>query len=288
MANAGRLAIRHAKLAATHRLRRVPMNLICDEFAFSLAPGGWHPFVALLDDLVRSNDPQATTDFERFFRSSSVNAVRNLNDLLDLGQATTGRPSSPEPPAPHNPPDATGSVTPLLGELPRFWLGTYPWGGLTAPDVGKPGPAFGWAHDAETGASTAELWGRHRTVWYRPDNESTLANERRLTTDLAASMANGYRPLRARGFPRLTILRRADRSYRAVIVDGHHRLAVLAHLGATSVVAEIEAIVDEVNIERWFHVRSGHCSPHHARLFLNAFFDLDGSERFDHVSEEWR
>lgn len=264
-AAAGRLVTRHGALALNGRLRRVPMNLIRDEFGFSLTQPGWHPFVALLDDLAEADDPRTTTDFERFFGSRAANAVRNLNDLLDLGR-----------PEPH------------FGKLPGFWLGTYPWGGLAADEIGQPGPAFGWAHDEHTGESTAARWGSGRTVWYRPGAGATLANERRLTTELAASITAGYRPLKARGFPRLTLLRRADGAYRAVIVDGHHRLAVLAHLGVTRVLAEIEAVVDHRDAAAWFHVRSGHCTAAQARQFFDAFFQLDGSEQFDHVAGEWR
>jgi len=247
------------------RLRRLPISLITDEFAFSMAAEGWHPFVALLDGLRRSGDPDAITDYERFFQSNVVRNVRNLNDVLDLGRHGT-----------------------TFGQLPRFWLGTYPWGGIAGDQIGRPGPSFGLAHDTATGANTAELWGRDRTMWYGPGSSSTLANERRLTVELASSIGSGYRPIKARGFPRLTVLQRADGQFRAVVVDGHHRLAVLAHLGVTHLIAEIDGVVLERDAEQWLHVASGRCSPSEARRFFHAFFELDGSERFNRVSSEWR
>lgn len=235
------------------------MAEISDEFAFAFARHGWHPFVALLDQTA-GDEAAPITDFERFFGDPAVNAVRNLNELLDLSAEPLG----------------------LTARCP-FWLGTYPWGGLAATDHDSAGPAFGWAHDEATGSSTADLWGAHRTVWYRPDRRPTLANERRLTLELRRSMRNGYRPLRARGFPRLLLLRRSSGETRAVVIDGHHRLAVLAHLGVDSVLAEIDGVVDEHRVADWYGVRTGRCSREDALAVFDAFFVLDGSERHHHV-----
>lgn len=235
------------------------MAVISDEFGFSFGRHGWHPFVALLDQTV-DDEAVPVTDFERFFCDPRVSAVRNLNELLDL---------SPEP----------------LGLTARcpFWLGTYPWGGLAAVDHHHAGPAFGWAYDEATGSSTADLWGSHRTVWYRPDRRPTLANERQLTLDLRRSIRTGYRPLRARGFPRLLVLRSSSGETRSVVIDGHHRLAVLAHLGVDAVTAEIDGVIDEANVADWHRVRSGECSADDASAIFDAFFQLDGTERFRHV-----
>jgi hypothetical protein len=262
--NARRHLARHVGLVARGRLERMPTAMITDEFGFSLVRPGWHPFVALLDGVAAAGDPNVETDFERFLRSAEVNTARDLNDLLDLSDRPLG-----------------------LRALPGFRLGTYPWGGLAADQIGRPGPAFGWAHDEETGCSTADLWGVNRTIWYRPDRHATLANERRLMLELAASISNGYRPHRARGFPRVTVLRRRDGCRRAVIVDGHHRLAALAHLGATRVVVEIEAFVDEADAATWIQVRNGYCSVAEARRIFDAFFELNGSERYQRVSRGW-
>jgi len=241
------------------------MTHITDEFGFSLGPGGWHPFTALLDGIGNADhDDLRPTDFERFLLDSRVNAVRDLNDVLDL---------SAEPRR--------------FEDRARFWLGTYPWGGLAAADIGRPGPAFGWAYDQATGSSTRSLWGVDRTIWYRPESRSTMANERRLTRELMASMKRGYRPIKARGFPRLTVLRRSNGDFRAVIVDGHHRLAVLAHLGASAAVIEVEAVVDEGDVDCWHAVRHQRCSPEDALAVFEAFFHLNGSERFNHVSGRW-
>jgi hypothetical protein len=235
------------------------MSEISDEFGFGFGRHGWHPFVALLDQTA-DDDTAPITDFERFFRDPAVIAVRNLNELLDLSAEPLG----------------------LTLRCP-FWLGTYPWGGLAAADHDRVGPAFGWAYDEATGSSTADLWGSHRTVWYRPDRSPTLANERRLTLDLRRSIRTGYRPLRARGFPRLLLLRRSSGETRTVVIDGHHRLAVLAHLGVDSVLAEIDGVVDEHDVANWYEVRTGRCPTDDALAVFDAFFALDGTERFHHV-----
>ncbi|MDH4277829.1 MAG: hypothetical protein OEZ14_03110 [Acidimicrobiia bacterium] len=253
------LVARHLGLAARRRLQRVPMAGISDEFGFTFGRHGWHPFVALLDQTV-DDEAVPITDFERFFGSPAVNAVRNLNEVLDLSAQPLG----------------------LTARCP-FWLGTYPWGGLAAADHDEAGPAFGWAYDEATGSSTADLWGPDRTVWYRPDRRPTLANERRLTLDLRRSIRKGYRPLRARGFPRLLLLRRSNGETQSVVIDGHHRLAVLAHLGVGSVLAEIDGVVDERNVADWYRVRTGDCSADDALAVFDAFFVLDGTERVRHV-----
>ncbi len=268
---AGELAVRHVGLAASRRLVRVPIALITDEFGFSPAPGGWNHYTALLADVDRNPGSQNLDrhhagappdgEFRWFFHNEAVNEVRDLNDLFDLG--------SPDP---------------GFQQEPRFWLGTYPWGGLLADDVGSPGQPFGWAYDRKTGADTSELWGRGRNLWYRPDDESTLRNEWRLTVELYRSIRRSYSPLRSRGFPTVAMLRHLDGARRAVIIDGHHRLAVLAHLGATSVTVEVESTIDLADVDRWYHVRTGYCSAQQAARFFQALFDLNGSERVSRLA----
>jgi hypothetical protein len=262
---AGRLAARHGRLAVGAKLRRIPIDHISDEFAFSLSPSGWEP----LREVLRSHqrDPAARvedTTFGRFLLHGATNRVRDLNDLFDLADRPLG-----------------------FGDLPRFWLGTYPWGGIDPDQIGQPGPAFGWANDEATGADTSELWGRGRTMWYRPDDWFTIAAEWDRTIALDRSMARGYRPIRARGFPLVTLLRHDDGRQRAVIVDGHHRLAVLAHRGARAVTVEIGAVIERSDADRWHHVQRGHCDPDQARRFFDAFFELDGSERLRRVQAGW-
>jgi hypothetical protein len=155
---------------------------------------------------------------------------------------------------------------------------------LDVANVDGPGPAFGWAHDRLHGVDTANLWGHGRTLWYRPDNRHTIDNERRLMVELYHSMRRRYSPIKARGFPRVTLLAGRNGLRRAVIVDGHHRLATLAHLGVKLVTVEVETTIDLDQRHRWYYVRHGHCTEAQAAKFFDAFFLLDGSERFELVA----
>ena len=67
------------------------------------------------------------------------------------------------------------------------------------------------------------------------------------------------------------------------MIDGHHRLAVLAHLGVESILAEIDGVVDERNVAAWYRVRTAECSVDDALAVFHAFFVLDGTERFRRV-----
>jgi hypothetical protein len=253
---AGSLLVRHVGLAAAGRLRTVPIETVTDEFAFALASSGWNYYTDLLAQVqARPGLQLEDSTFYRFFTHPTTNAVRDLNDLLDLGRE--------------------GGT---YQRIPRFWLGTYPWGGLLRGDVGGAGPAYGRAYDEVAGADTSTLWGAGRNLWYEPRDRFTLGTEWDLTIQLRHSIAGGYRPVRARGFPRVTELRRG-RERRRVIVDGHHRLAALAHLGARTVTVERESVVDRAQARSWYHVRSGRCTVAEAQVLFDAFFDLDGSER---------
>ena len=256
---------RHAGLAARRRLIRVPTVEITDEFAFALSPRGWNRYRSALES--HDADPTATlesTAFHRFFNDVDVNAVCDLNDLLALS-------------------DHRG---PYDG-IARFWLGEYPWGGLIGPKVAVTGAPYGWAYDAAEDADTSELWGRGRNLWYRPRDDYTVRTEWLRVTELYESMKRRYSPVKARGFPRVTLFIRRDGDRRAVIVDGHHRLAVLAHLGVKRVTVEVDAVVREQDVDAWPRVRSGYCTADEALIFFRAFFELDGSERFNYVSAKW-
>jgi hypothetical protein len=270
--HAGRLASgatkeawRHAKLVARGQLTRVPIEQITDEFAFALSGHGWNRYSAVLES--HDAEPGASlesTDFHRFFNDEQVNAVRDLNDLLSLSD-NPGR----------------------YNEIAQFWLGEYPWGGLIGPEPARTGAPYGWAYDEAENTDTSELWGKGRNLWYRPNDEYTVRTEWRRIIELYESMKHRYSPLKARGFPRVTLFVRRDGDRRAVIVDGHHRLAILAHLGAEQATVEVDAVVREADVADWPSVLTGYCSPEEALVIFHSFFELDGSERFSHVSAKW-
>ncbi len=81
------------------------------------------------------------------------------------------------------------------------------------------------------------------------------------------------------------MLRNDDGEQRAIIVDGHHRIAILAHLGAKVITCDVEATVDVSEAAHWPAVVSGYCTEDEARTIFNAFFELDGSERYRRIEE---
>jgi hypothetical protein len=92
---------------------------------------------------------------------------------------------------------------------------------------------------------------------------------------------SGYRPTR---FPNSYIggtwLQAEDGRKRFVVMQGNHRMAILAHLGATQIhvrtIRESLPLVCESEIDQWPLVASGKCSIDHARRVFHMFFSCDG------------
>jgi hypothetical protein len=267
-----------SRRAHSGRLRRIPFELITNEFGFSFAPDGWNYLRALVAEYDR--DPHIRLEestFWRFFQHERVRSVRYLNDLLFL----------------HDDERRTRS-----GEL-RFYLGTYPWG-----DHVSGGP-WGIEYDRVEGGTTRDIYGDSRNPWYEPGARRPLELEWQTTIATYDSVRRSYRPWLHRSVPRVTLLVRRDGELRAVRYDGQHRLASLAHLGRTAlsvvvpsaraisaelatwptashapkVVNEGDVVVHEDDVEDWYYVREGLCSAEQALEIFNAFFELDGSER---------
>jgi hypothetical protein len=259
-------------------LRRLPLDRMTNEFGFSFAPQGWHYLRALLAEYERN--PQVRleeTTFWRFFQHDRVRSVRYLNDVLYLHDPTRR--------------DREGDF--------RFYLGTYPWG-----DHVSGGP-WGIHFDRVEGASTSDVYGDSRNPWYEPGESRPLEFEWQQTIRTYESVRKGYRPWLHRSLPQITLLVRGDGDFRAVRYNGQHRLASLAQLGrrrvavfvpsarrinaelaswptastAPKVVTEREVVVREEEVDEWYYVKRGLCSPEQALEIFDTFFELDGSER---------
>lgn len=78
-------------------------------------------------------------------------------------------------------------------------------------------------------------------------------------------------------------LEKIDGRKQFVVLQGNHRLAILAHLGYQQVlvrrVADYYEYLREDELSEWFYVKSGECSKEDARAYFDAFFKLNGSER---------
>lgn len=278
---AARAVARRARYIRSGTLKRIPTDLLTNEFAFSFAPRGWNYFRALVAEYEKNPNvrPENTTFF-RFFRDERVKSVRYLNDLLFL----------------HEPGKREQGF--------KFYLGTYPWG----DHVGG-GP---WGHhfDRIEGNDTRDLYGHHANLWHEPGDKHALELEWQQTVRVCEQMRDGYRPLRNGQLPEVTLLVRRDGDYRAMRYNGQHRLAVLSHLGrktvtvlvpsARSINAELatwpsasklpklvrdnEIVVRETDVDAWHYVKSGQCSREQALEIFTAFFELDGRERINHLS----
>ena len=243
------------------RLRRIPMSLVMDEYAFSLAPQGWHYLRALAAEYDRCPAmPLEETTFFRFFRHERIQAVKYLDDLLFL----------------HDPARCARHDF-------KFYFGTYPWGDFWTRYSVVGGKPWGHHYDRVEGKDTRDLYGYRRNPWHQPGDPHALQTEWRQTVRLLQSLRKGYRPRWHGSFPEVVLLVRADGAVRAVRCEGHHRLSVLSHLGHDEVTVLIPstslAVVRETEVDRWYYVRRGLCGRETALAIFNAFFELDGRER---------
>jgi glycosyltransferase involved in cell wall biosynthesis len=255
----------HVRRNDAETLVRIPTQLIVDEYGFSLAPRGWHYLRSLLEDYDRRTglDLGDTTYF-RFFTHPELRSVKYLDDVLFL----------------HRPEERSRPGF-------RFFFGTYPWGDWTESDARVGGKRFGHHYDAVEGRETRDLYGYRRNPWYELGDPYPLQLEWRRTLELYRSIRGGYRPNRYPSLPSVVLLVRSDGAFRAVRYKGHHRLAILAHLGhevaTVAVRPESVRLVAEAEVEQWYYVRHGLCSPERALTIFHAFFELDGRERIEHL-----
>ncbi len=254
-----------ARQALNGQLINIPLCLITDEFAFSLDADGWNYYRALLADYANNPIvPLEATTFFRFFQHACINAIRYLEDVLFF----------------HEPQRASAE------NRFRFYLGAYPWGGLTEAASLVGGEPFGWYYDRLESRSTRDLWGYGKTLWYQPNDRYTLECEWALTTKQFRGLQHGYHPWLHLAMPTVTMLVRADGQRRAIMVDGHHRLSVLSYLGYNRVTVEVVHRVAEADVDQWYYVKRGDCSRQHALEIFNAFFRLNGRERAAYLELE--
>ena len=115
-----------------------------------------------------------------------------------------------------------------------------------------------------------------------PSSKKFISDELTRTIQLYAQMREtGYQPTR---YPNSYIvgtwLVAADGRRKFVVMQGNHRMGVLAHLKTTSVAVRTSKIalrtVREAELKRWPLVASGRCSPNHAKKVFDFFFEHTG------------
>ena len=97
----------------------------------------------------------------------------------------------------------------------------------------------------------------------------------------ATMRVHGYQPMR---FPNSYIggtwLEAQDGRRRFVVMQGNHRIAVLAHLQVDKIdvrtIPQALSYVSESAIRQWPLVANGRCSVEHARRVFNLFFSENG------------
>lgn len=159
-------------------------------------------------------------------------------------------------------PSSISTLAGVTGEepLPLF---VYPWG--TFNDGAARSDKDPWS-SRFSGPSTAEF----------------IADEFHRTIQLYRQVkVEGYQPTR---FPHSYIcgtwLLAADGRRRFVVMQGNHRMAILAHLGAGPLAvrtfSHALASVRESDIAKWPLVASRRCSPEHAKRVFDLFFNENG------------
>lgn len=72
--------------------------------------------------------------------------------------------------------------------------------------------------------------------------------------------------------------------YRFVILQGNHRASIMSYMKVKTFLTRFllnhYSHIHENNIEEWYYVKKSLCSKEDARKYFNAFFILDGRERF--------
>ena len=145
--------------------------------------------------------------------------------------------------------------------LPLF---VYPWGTFRkGEDVSLKNP------------STSRFCGPSTDRFVAEEFDRIIALYRQLRSD-------GYRPYRyPHSFIGGTWLQASNGTRRFVVLQGNHRLAILAHLGGEQVAVRPLrgwlSVVREADIDEWPLVKSGRCSLVHARSVFALFFQRDGS-----------
>lgn len=248
-------------LSLKGRFIELPFSKITDEFGFSLAPNGWNFFCSLLEDYDRNpNVSWDETTLAAFFKSQEINSAKSLNDILFFHDSQKN-----------------------AQQEYHFYIGTWPWGGMTPGDSKKGGTPFGWYYDQKENKMTKELWGYGRNLWYEPRDQYTIEFEMKHTLDLYPVIKKGFNPWKYLDFPSVTLLIRKDGEKLGVIVDGHHRLSILGHLKYKKVNVIIRQIIRETEVDQWYYVKKGFCKKEQALEIFHAFFTLNGQERIQHL-----
>lgn len=146
-------------------------------------------------------------------------------------------------------------------ELPLF---VYPWGGIVSGgDASFKDP------------SMSRFCGPSSDLFIKDEFERTITLYKKMKME-------GYRPWRfGNTFIGGTFLKRINREIVFVVLQGNHRMGVLAHLGWERIaVREVRGhlpMVSECRLKDWSLVKSGQCREDVALKVFEMFFEQDGN-----------
>jgi hypothetical protein len=217
---------------------------------FSFAPGGWHPFVRTLEEYTR--DPGLVYDASTLHRLHERFQPQSVQDLLLEEITTPVQPLSEWPP--------------IRRLFRRVWA-------LTP-----------WLAERELRTERARP-GRGRTwLYFGPTPEDFRREEfDRLTGVYDNIRHHGYRAALAATSPINGYFLKRGGDYRFVVLNGNHRVAVLAHLGIREVPVVIRvghpSVVDEDRLDQWSLARGGLYPRGVAALLFEKMFSETGCDK---------
>ncbi|TMW72380.1 tetratricopeptide repeat protein [Alteribacter natronophilus] len=226
-------------------IMEVDINKCIDNYGFSYRPGGFHPFVAAVNQLeVKPNLDYKDSVLNRFYECFQP---ENLYDALELQQD-------------------------FFTDLKRGWIG-YPW---HVSSGGKQVSMNEWIGTTREGGN--HFFGPNT-------EDFGAEELKRLVTNLRNIKEVGYIPeVFSDGYVTGYLLKQKD-DYRFVITEGQHRIAVMASLGYSKIKVRFSTsekdprIVRRKLVESWSQVQNGVYSKLQAGALFDIFFKLNGIER---------
>lgn len=225
-----------------------PIARCVNMYGFPYGPGGWHPFVALLE---RFRDGEASTYEGSVLESYYARwQPQNAGEILMVNQA---------------PPDT-------LRELPA-WAAYPPWIRGSRNSIMAMKRRVLEKENRIGGVHGLPLEVGFTGCGPVADEKGHL--EYRRLVDLYRSIDEiGYE--RGQGDITGVVLRRGP-DYRVVVKDGNHRLAALSVLGRRTAPIRLAqlVVVDANHVDVWPQVRDGVWDRESALRYFNHLFDLD-------------
>lgn len=205
---------------------------------------------------------EATTIFGCSFGDGGWHHIRRTLSEFDANPSTAPAQSSLGRYLERFCPSSISILAGVTGEepLPLF---VYPWG----------------TFNDGAGESGKDAWSSR---FCGPSTRVFIDEEFRRTMRLYAEMRlHGYRPMH---FPNSYIggtwLEAVDGRRRFVVMQGNHRMAILAHLRSPRIevrtIPQALARIREADIARWPLVAAGRCSIDHAQRVFQMFFSESG------------